>query len=171
VPTASSNGPVCENGTLNLSALNIANATYNWTGPNDLVLPNKPHDSSATTTASGSYSVIATVNGCTSVPSVVSVIVNQLSTITLSSAAGTITNLFVSYNSVPVLQNIVYSVGGSATGANVTGLPGGVILITTTVLRLLLSVGHLQLQAHLLIHNHNWCLSVTATGHKSESTD
>ncbi len=66
-PTAGNNGPVCSGGTLQLTASTIAGATYAWTGPNGFssALQN-PSIASATPAASGTYSVTATVAGCTS---------------------------------------------------------------------------------------------------------
>src|SRR4030095_3808582 len=76
-PTAGSNGPICEGQTLNLTASNIAGASYDWTGPNGFTSNNQnPSIPNATTNASGTYSVTATVNGCTSAAGTVSVTVN-----------------------------------------------------------------------------------------------
>ena len=66
-PTAGNNGPLCAGSTLNLTASNIAGATYSWTGPNGFssALQN-PSLNNITNAASGTYFVTATVNGCTS---------------------------------------------------------------------------------------------------------
>ena len=64
--TTSSNSPICSGQNLNLSASsNINNASYNWTGPNGFssTLLN-PALSNATTSSSGTYTLIATNNGC-----------------------------------------------------------------------------------------------------------
>ena len=68
-PTASNNGPICAGQTLQLNASTIASATYAWTGPNSFssALQN-PTIAGATTAASGTYSVTATVGGLTSAP-------------------------------------------------------------------------------------------------------
>ena len=64
-PTAGSNSPICAGSTLNLTASNIAGATYNWTGPNGFTSTSQnPSIPNATTLASERYSVRATVNGC-----------------------------------------------------------------------------------------------------------
>ncbi|MBK5284682.1 MAG: gliding motility-associated C-terminal domain-containing protein [Bacteroidia bacterium] len=68
-PTASSNSPVCEGASINLSASNVTGASYNWTGPlgynsggqnpviaNATISPNM----------SGVYVVYVTVNNCPS---------------------------------------------------------------------------------------------------------
>lgn len=79
-PTAGNNGPVCSGATVNLTATTIAGATYSWTGPNgftsNLQNPSIPN---ATTAASGTYSVIASLNGCSSSsPATTNVVVNPL---------------------------------------------------------------------------------------------
>jgi len=78
-PTAGSNGPICAGATLNLTASTIAGATYSWTGPNSFssTLQN-PSIAAATTLASGTYSVTATVSGCTSSAGTVTVTVNPI---------------------------------------------------------------------------------------------
>ncbi|MCC6599780.1 MAG: immunoglobulin domain-containing protein [Crocinitomicaceae bacterium] len=68
-PVAGNSGPVCEGQTLSLTATTILGATYQWTGPNSFVSTQQnPSISSVTPAASGSYSVTATLNGCTSQP-------------------------------------------------------------------------------------------------------
>jgi fibronectin type 3 domain-containing protein len=66
-PTAGNNGPLCEGSTLNLTASTVPGASYSWTGPNGFTSSaQNPLITSATTSASGSYSVTATANGCVS---------------------------------------------------------------------------------------------------------
>ncbi len=76
-PTASGNSPICAGLTLNLAASDISGATYSWTGPNGFISTSQnPSIPNATTAASGTYSVTATVNGCTSSAGTTKVIVN-----------------------------------------------------------------------------------------------
>ena len=78
-PTAGSNSPVCVGGTLNLTASNIAGATYSWIGPNSFVDTNQnPSIVGVTALAAGTYSVTATVSGCTSVFGTTTVVVNPI---------------------------------------------------------------------------------------------
>jgi len=78
-PTASSNSPICAGSTLNLTASNIAGATYSWTGPNSFTSSTQnPSIAGATVAASGTYSVTATVAGCPSAFGTVTVIVNPI---------------------------------------------------------------------------------------------
>ena len=72
-PTASSNSPVCLGGTLNLFASNIAGATYSWTGPNNFSVQN-PTVTNVDAGDAGTYSVTATVNGCTSAAATTTVV-------------------------------------------------------------------------------------------------
>ena len=67
-PTASNNGPVAVGGTLSLTASTISGATYSWTGPNSFTstLQNPTVSINATLAMDGTYSVIATINGCSS---------------------------------------------------------------------------------------------------------
>ncbi len=77
-PVVTTNGPVCEGSTINLSVNNIPGTTYTWTGPNGFTsnLPN-PTIPSASQANAGVYSVTATVNGCTGPSASVIVNVNQ----------------------------------------------------------------------------------------------
>ena len=86
-PTAGSNSPVCENGTLNLTATTIANATYSWSGPNGFTSTQQnPSLTGITPAGAGTYSVTATVNGCTSSAGTVNV------TVTAAPAAPTLSS-------------------------------------------------------------------------------
>ncbi|MCS6905360.1 MAG: fibronectin type III domain-containing protein [Bacteroidia bacterium] len=64
--TANNNGPVCEGGILNLTATNIAGATYLWVGPNGFRAEgSNPVLNNVRATAAGEYSVTAIVGQCT----------------------------------------------------------------------------------------------------------
>ncbi len=70
VPAITSNSPVCEGTTLTLSATSIpAGASFSWSGPLSFTsLLTSPSIASAPVAASGIYSVVATLNGCPSMP-------------------------------------------------------------------------------------------------------
>lgn len=69
-PVAGNSGPVCEGSTLTLFASTIAHATYAWTGPNGFSSSQQTATVSSMSTAkAGSYSVVATVDGCPSATS------------------------------------------------------------------------------------------------------
>ncbi len=68
-PAAANNGPICAGTTLSLTSALVPTATYSWTGPNGFI--SSAQDTSianATATASGTYAVAVTINGCTSAP-------------------------------------------------------------------------------------------------------
>ncbi len=110
-PTAGSNSAICEGSTLNLTASNIAGATYSWTGPNSFssALQN-PSIVGATALAAGTYSVTATVNGCLSNIATTNVIVN----IPAISNAGS--------NQIVCANNAVVTLNGLVSGGSVTGI-------------------------------------------------
>ncbi len=78
-PNTGSNSPICTGNTLNLTASSATpGVTYTWTGPGGFTSTSQnPVRINATTAMSGTYSVIITLNGCTSVPATINVVVNQ----------------------------------------------------------------------------------------------
>jgi PKD repeat protein len=77
--SASSNSPVCQGLQLNLSASTVNGATYQWTGPNGFSsTAQNPVISNPTAAAAGTYTMTATLNGCTSTPSATNVVVHEL---------------------------------------------------------------------------------------------
>jgi hypothetical protein len=75
-PTAGNDGPVCEGGTLQLTASTVTGATYAWTGPNGYTSTQQnPVISGVTSSAAGVYSVRATVGGCASASATTTVVV------------------------------------------------------------------------------------------------
>ncbi|MHB8799711.1 MAG: Ig-like domain-containing protein [Thermoanaerobaculia bacterium] len=86
-PTAGNGGVVGEGGTVNLTASTVAGADYTWTGPNGFASTlQNPTIPNATTAASGTYSVTATVNGCTSSPGTTTVVVSALWPLSITKA-------------------------------------------------------------------------------------
>ncbi|MFI5151179.1 MAG: PKD domain-containing protein, partial [Bacteroidia bacterium] len=78
-PVISSNSPVCAGTVLNLSITSVTGATYSWSGPNSFsssissnTIPN------ATVAATGTYSVMLTLNGCNSTAATFPATVNPL---------------------------------------------------------------------------------------------
>src|SRR4030067_872021 len=77
-PIAGSNSPVCSGQTLSLTASSTG-TTYFWSGPNSFTSTSQnPTIAGVTTASSGTYSVTATNNGCTSAAGTTSVTVNQI---------------------------------------------------------------------------------------------
>jgi gliding motility-associated-like protein len=77
-PAVSSNSPIEEEKTLNLTATILDGATYSWTGPNSFTsIMQNPSILAAKPSNSGNYYATVTLNGCTSSSSLpVSVVVN-----------------------------------------------------------------------------------------------
>ena len=78
-PTVSSNSPLCEGSALNLTTSAVPGASYSWTGPNGFVSSlQNPSISNISIPGAGSYSVTATVNGCTSAAGTTVAVVNPI---------------------------------------------------------------------------------------------
>lgn len=66
-PAPNSNSPVCETGTLSLTTANVLGGSYSWTGPNGFVSANQnPQINNVSSVNGGVYSLVVTVNGCSS---------------------------------------------------------------------------------------------------------
>jgi len=78
-PVVGSNSPLCEGGSLQLTASAVPNATWQWTGPNGFSSTEQnPVISSATASNSGAYAVVASTPGCQSQPVPATVIIDPL---------------------------------------------------------------------------------------------
>jgi len=77
-PTAGSNGPLCSGGTISFTASSTTvGVTYLWSGPAAFSSSvQNPSIINAAVANSGNYFVTATLNGCTSLATMVSVVVN-----------------------------------------------------------------------------------------------
>lgn len=142
-PTAGSNSPICDGQTINLTASTIAGASYNWSGPNSFTSTTQnPSIPSASTTASGIYSVNVTVAGCTGPSGTVNVVVNPIPaspTITsnsplcvgqtLSLTAGTITGATYNWSG----PNSFTSAVQNPTVGSITTAAAGIYSVTATV--------------------------------------
>lgn len=101
-PAASNNGPVCVAQTLQLSASTVPGASYSWTGPNAFASSQQnPTIAAATVAASGTYSVTATVAGCTSTASTTNAVVNSLPSSEITAPASVCPNSAGHAASVP----------------------------------------------------------------------
>ncbi len=79
--TASSNSPVCDGSTLNLTGTTDIGVTYEWKKSDVIISTNQIlFISSVTAANAGTYSFTATKNGCTSIAGTVDVIVNAVPT-------------------------------------------------------------------------------------------
>src|SRR5437870_6084493 len=76
-PTATNGGPYCEGLTIQLNASTVTGASYAWTGTNGFTFAlQNPSIGKSSTANSGTYSVTATVNSCTSPAGTTTVTVN-----------------------------------------------------------------------------------------------
>lgn len=137
-PTAGSNSPLCTGATLILtSTAGPAGATYSWTGPggynSTLQNPIRP---TSTIAMSGNYSVIVTLNGCSSLPATVPVIINQSPTIP---TVTTPVNYCLGATAIPLIATgaagntfLWYTTATGGTGTATAPTPSTAIAGTTT---------------------------------------
>lgn len=86
-PAAANNGPICQGTSLQLTAASIAGATYSWTGPAGFVSAQQnPVVNNAQPANAGAYTVVASVNGCPTLPTTTLVIVNPTPVISNTSS-------------------------------------------------------------------------------------
>jgi len=77
-PTPGSNSPICTGQTLSLTASSVAGATYNWSGPNSFTSTTQnPTIPGVSVLNAGTYSISATLAGCTSPVTTLSVTINN----------------------------------------------------------------------------------------------
>jgi gliding motility-associated-like protein len=122
VPIITSPIVYCQNATASPLSANGSNLLWYTSatgGTGSAVIPT-PNTATAGTTL---YYVSQTVSGCESARAAISVVVNPLPTIVLSSAASTANQ--TSCINTPIIP-IQYTLGGNATGVSITGLPDGV---------------------------------------------
>jgi gliding motility-associated-like protein len=78
-PTVGSNSPLCAGSSILLTASSVPGASYLWSGPNGFSsTAQDPGIANSNSAQSGTYSVKATVNGCTSQVASESVVVNLI---------------------------------------------------------------------------------------------
>ena len=101
-PVAGNNGPICAGQTLQLTASTVSGASYSWTGPGGFTSNQQnPQILSAPTSASGTYSVTVTVNGCTSAPATTNPLVRALPSAAIAAASSVCPNSLRNGASVP----------------------------------------------------------------------
>jgi hypothetical protein len=87
-PVASTGGPVCSGSALNLFANSSAGATYAWTGPFPGSTTQNPVINNAQVSNSGTYSVTATLDGCTSLAGTTTAQVKPMPSVPVTSYNG-----------------------------------------------------------------------------------
>jgi len=133
-PTAGSNSPVCVGATLNLTAATVAGATYAWTGPSAFASPlQNPSITGVTATSAGTYTVVASVAGCTA-SSTVTVVINPNPTVNVPGPI-TVCNggnvPLAGFTSVPVGATFSWTNSNTAIGLGGSGV-GSVPAFTAT---------------------------------------
>ncbi len=109
-PTPGSNTPLCQGGTLNLTASPIGSATYSWTGPNSFTANvANPSVTNVGPADAGTYSVTVTVNGCVSTFTTTVVAVNTPAVANAGS------------NQTVCANNLSVALSGTVTGGSSTG--------------------------------------------------
>ena len=132
--SAGSNSPVCAGASLNLTATNVTNGSYSWSGPGTYSSGSQnPVINPAAASASGTYTVTVTdANNCTGT-STVSVTVNALPNVTVNSPSvctGDTASLTANGAGTYVWSP---STGlSSTTGASVTAVTTGTATYTVT---------------------------------------
>lgn len=82
VPVLGSNSPVCSGNALNLTSTGVGGTTFDWTGPNGFTASvQNPVINPAITANSGTYSLVATLNGCASAVTTINVVVDTTPTL------------------------------------------------------------------------------------------
>lgn len=129
----SSNSPVCAGDTIKLMADTIATATYDWSGPNSYAsIMQNPFILNAAIADAGTYSLVVTLNGCSSDTANVIVAVNT--------CAVDLSVVKTVNNTAPIFgHTIVFTITASNNGPlNATGvevndiLQSGYVYVTST---------------------------------------
>ncbi|MCU0417854.1 MAG: hypothetical protein MUE33_11795, partial [Cytophagaceae bacterium] len=155
-PTAGSNSPVNFNSTINLTASTVSGATYSWTGPNSFSSSSQnPSRVNATLSEAGIYSVTAIVNGCTSLPGSVNVVVNA-PTFIWTGASSTSWSTMSNWSSgvVPTSSSSVTIPSGVPNLATITSSQDvGNITIDASATLIVTGLGTLNLHGSGLVNN------------------
>jgi hypothetical protein len=142
-PAASNGGPYCPGATIALSTPAVSGATYSWTGPNGFTSSDRtPTLTGATFAMAGTYSVILTINGCTSLAGSTNVVVNPTPATPAASNGGAYCENATITLSTPLVSGATYSWTGPSgftstdrepTRGNATLAMAGTYSVTITV--------------------------------------
>lgn len=109
--TVTPNDTICVGGSFTISATGPGGAIFHWTGPNSFNFSGATRTfTNATTTLSGTYSVVDSIGNCVSSPSTVAILVSPNPTITASTSTPTVcTGGTINLSSSPSGGSGVYS--------------------------------------------------------------
>jgi len=120
-----SNSPICEGSSINLTAQTIPQATYLWTGPNgyssslqNSLIP------SASLADKGSYFLSVSINGCSSEPTAINVIVNTCTGVQSNDAAGPSLSVSIYPNPSAGLTNFIVNGASGNTEMEIYSING-----------------------------------------------
>ncbi|WP_165917141.1 gliding motility-associated C-terminal domain-containing protein [Flaviaesturariibacter aridisoli] len=116
VPTAGNSGPVCSGNNLTLNASSATpGVTYSWTGPGSYANNSQnPTINSAGLNDAGTYSVTATLNGCTSAAGSTTVVVNPTPATPVLTIPATCSGSTLSLSATSTTAGVTYSWSGPA---------------------------------------------------------
>ena len=113
--------------TANASSINYSPVSYRWTGPNNyyyVTTNNTVNINNANSAMSGTYYCTAVNNiGCSITSSTEVIVGSSCNNAVLTLNTGNASQTVCEYEPI---SNIIYTIGGDATGAQVTGLPNGI---------------------------------------------
>ena len=157
-PAAANNGPICAGQTLQLTASTVSGASYSWTGPGGFTSNQQnPQVLSAPTSASGTYSVTATVNGCFSSPATTDVVVWAPPSAAITAASSV----------CPISSGNVASVPSAGAGAvYFWGITNGAITSGAGTSSIAFTAGSSSVQLSVTVTDGNGC---SASGSKGVS--
>jgi hypothetical protein len=154
IVSTSNNSPVCQNQTLNLfGTSNQSTATYSWTGPNNFSSTSlTPSITNVTSAASGTYTLTASYNGCSSTSNTIVSINNSAAPlITTSSNSPVCSGQTLNLSASSSITNATYNWTGP-NGFSSTLLSPSISNITT------ISSG-----TYTLSGNNNGCINSSST--------
>jgi large repetitive protein len=116
-PIANGNSPVCVGDAILLQTPTVPNATYLWTGPNGFTSSSQNTIIQALPANAGTYNLYVIINGCTSAPAPVQMVIN----IPAKATAGPDQIVCPSITSITLAGTVT---GGTTTGVWTTGGTG-----------------------------------------------
>ena len=128
-PTATSNSPLCNGQTINLSTPTVAGATYTWTGPVNYSSTAQNATRPAAPALSGTYTITLTEGSCSSTGTVSVVVYANPAAPTITNSGNTLTSSATTGNQW-YLNGVLIS---GATGRTYTSTQSGVYTDIVTV--------------------------------------